>query len=32
MYFSLSIDDYFHVEDHRDWTFFIGNPEFITPW
>ena len=28
----FSIDDYFHVEDHREWTFFIGSPEFIEPW
>ena len=27
-----SIDDYFHVEDHREWTFFIGTPEYIEPW
>jgi len=20
------------VEDHREWTFFIGNPEYIEPW
>jgi hypothetical protein len=20
------------VEDHREWTFFIGNPNFIEPW
>lgn len=25
-------DDYFHIEDHREWTFFIGNPNYISPW
>ncbi len=25
-------DDYFHVEDHREWTFFIGNEKLIQPW
>ena len=28
----ITIDDYFHVEDHREWTFFIGNEGYITPW
>ena len=28
----ITIDDYFHVEDHREWTFFVGNHEYITPW
>ena len=22
---KIAIDDYFHIEDHREWTFFIGN-------
>ncbi len=29
---KINIDDYFHIEDQREWTFFIGNPEFISPW
>ena len=28
----ITIDDYFHVEDHREWTFFIGNEDYIAPW
>jgi hypothetical protein len=28
----ITIDDYFHVEDHREWTFFIGKEDLITPW
>ena len=28
----ITIDDYFHVEDHREWTFFIGKENLITPW
>merc|ERR1719412_113266 len=28
----ITIDDYFHVEDHREWTFFIGNESYIAPW
>ncbi len=29
---KINIDDYFHIEDQREWTFFIGNPDFIAPW
>ncbi|XP_040579717.1 uncharacterized protein [Lepeophtheirus salmonis] len=29
---KITIDDYFHIEDQREWSFFIGNPEFINPW
>ncbi len=29
---KINIDDYFHIEDQREWTFFIGNPEYIAPW
>ena len=29
---KIAIDDYFHIEDHREWTFFVGNKEFISPW
>ena len=29
---KINIDDYFHIEDHREWTFFIGNPDYISPW
>lgn len=29
---KINIDDYFHIEDQREWTFFIGNSEFISPW
>lgn len=28
----ITIDDYFHIEDHREWTFFIGTDKLITPW
>ena len=28
----ITIDDYFHVEDHREWTFFVGNESYIAPW
>ena len=28
----ITIDDYFHVEDHREWTFYIGNESYIAPW
>ena len=29
---KINIDDYFHIEDHREWTFFIGNQDHISPW
>ena len=29
---KINIDDYFHIEDHREWTFFIGNNNYISPW
>lgn len=29
---KINIDDYFHIEDHREWTFFIGNQNYISPW
>ena len=29
---KISIDDYFHIEDQKEWTFFIGNKSYITPW
>lgn len=29
---KITIDDYFHIEDHREWTFFIGNQKHISPW
>ena len=29
---KINIDDYFHIEDHREWTFFIGNQALISPW
>ena len=29
---KINIDDYFHIEDHREWTFFIGNNDYISPW
>ena len=29
---KINIDDYFHLEDRREWTFFIGNSEYISPW
>ena len=28
----ITIDDYFHVEDHREWTFYVGNESYIAPW
>ena len=28
----ITIDDYFHIEDHREWVFFVGKEEYITPW
>ena len=28
----ITIDDYFHIEDHREWVFFVGKEELITPW
>ena len=28
----ITIDDYFHIEDHREWVFFVGREEHITPW
>jgi hypothetical protein len=28
----ISIDDYFHIEDQREWTFFVGNKRYIVPW
>ena len=28
----ITIDDYFHIEDHREWVFFVGKEEHITPW
>jgi len=28
----ITIDDYFHIEDQREWTFFIGNRDHIVPW
>ena len=29
---KISIDDYFHIEDQKEWTFYIGNKKFISPW
>ena len=29
---KISIDDYFHIEDQKEWTFFIGNRGYISPW
>ena len=29
---KISIDDYFHIEDQKEWTFFIGNKHHISPW
>lgn len=29
---KISIDDYFHIEDQKEWTFFIGNKSHISPW
>ena len=29
---KISIDDYFHIEDQKEWTFYIGNKRYIAPW
>jgi len=29
---KINIDDYFHIEDHREWTFFVGKHDLINPW
>ena len=29
---KISIDDYFHIEDQKEWTFFIGTRGYISPW
>jgi hypothetical protein len=29
---KISIDDYFHIEDQKEWTFYIGNKQHISPW
>jgi len=29
---KISIDDYFHIEDQKEWTFYIGNKKYIAPW
>ena len=29
---KISIDDYFHIEDQREWTYFVGNRRYIVPW
>jgi len=29
---KISIDDYFHIEDQKEWTFYIGNKRHISPW
>jgi hypothetical protein len=29
---KISIDDYFHIEDQKEWTFYIGSRKYIVPW
>jgi len=29
---KISIDDYFHIEDQKEWTFYIGSKKYIVPW
>jgi len=29
---KISIDDYFHIEDQKEWTFYIGTRKYIVPW
>ena len=29
---KINIDDYFHIEDQREWTFFVGDPNLVSPW